>query len=208
MLLAAGAAPHSGRRSRARRVTRRQIHNVTYDSGTRPRSCGFAALRRGVAQEGVSLPKRSRGCTRARVNQPPFGGERPPPLVRPDSEEVPPPGFALSARDAIEVADRTDVVQDERADHATIRTAAFERADRSQVEYFAGAGPGREEVAFVIVDGSDGTVDEAWHDHQVETPLARMLVAGEVRDGKKVHLDVRGGELKFEVESRKAVRAS
>ena len=43
---------------------------------------------------------------------------------------------------------------------------------------------------------------------EVETPLARMLVAGEVRDGKKVHLDFRGGELKFEVESPKAVRAS
>jgi len=43
---------------------------------------------------------------------------------------------------------------------------------------------------------------------EVETPLARMLVAGEVRDGKKVLMDVRGGELKFEVESQKAVRAS
>jgi ATP-dependent Clp protease ATP-binding subunit ClpB len=43
---------------------------------------------------------------------------------------------------------------------------------------------------------------------EVETPLARMLVAGEVRDGKKVQLDFRGGELKFEVESPKAVRAS
>jgi len=43
---------------------------------------------------------------------------------------------------------------------------------------------------------------------EVETPLARMLVSGEVRDGKKVLVDVRSGELKFEVESQKAVRAS
>jgi len=43
---------------------------------------------------------------------------------------------------------------------------------------------------------------------EVETPLARMLVAGEVRDGKKVVLDFRAGALKFEVESPKAVRAS
>jgi len=43
---------------------------------------------------------------------------------------------------------------------------------------------------------------------EVETPLARMLVAGEVRDGKKVQLDFRAGALKFEVESPKAVRAS
>src|SRR6185369_8885372 len=41
---------------------------------------------------------------------------------------------------------------------------------------------------------------------EVETPLARMLVAGEVRDGKTVHLDVRKGEMVFEVESPKAVR--
>ena len=43
---------------------------------------------------------------------------------------------------------------------------------------------------------------------EVETPLARMLVAGEIRDGKTVHLDVRKGEMVFEVESPKAVRAS
>jgi ATP-dependent Clp protease ATP-binding subunit ClpB len=43
---------------------------------------------------------------------------------------------------------------------------------------------------------------------EVETPLARMLVAGEVRDGKKVRLDARAGALVFETESPKAVRAS
>ena len=43
---------------------------------------------------------------------------------------------------------------------------------------------------------------------EVETPLARMLVAGEVRDGKNVYLDAHDGALKFQVESPKAVRAS
>jgi ATP-dependent Clp protease ATP-binding subunit ClpB len=43
---------------------------------------------------------------------------------------------------------------------------------------------------------------------EVETPLARMLVAGEVRDGQKVHLDMRKDSLVFEVESRKALQAS
>jgi len=43
---------------------------------------------------------------------------------------------------------------------------------------------------------------------EVETPLARMLVAGEIRDGKKVRLDFRKEALEFEVESPKAVRAS
>src|SRR5690242_8648480 len=43
---------------------------------------------------------------------------------------------------------------------------------------------------------------------EVETPLARMLVGGEIRDGKKVRLDFRKDQLTFEVESPKAVRAS
>jgi ATP-dependent Clp protease ATP-binding subunit ClpB len=43
---------------------------------------------------------------------------------------------------------------------------------------------------------------------EVETPLARMLVGGEIRDGKKVLLDFRKDALVFEVESPKAVRAS
>jgi len=43
---------------------------------------------------------------------------------------------------------------------------------------------------------------------EVETPLARMLVGGEVGDGKTVHLDFRKDELVFEVESPKAARAS
>jgi ATP-dependent Clp protease ATP-binding subunit ClpB len=43
---------------------------------------------------------------------------------------------------------------------------------------------------------------------EVETPLARMLVAGEVRDGKRVRLDLDAGSLVFAVESPKAVSAS
>ena len=43
---------------------------------------------------------------------------------------------------------------------------------------------------------------------EVETPLARMLVAGEIRDGKKILLDMRNETLVFQVESPKAVRAS
>jgi ATP-dependent Clp protease ATP-binding subunit ClpB len=40
---------------------------------------------------------------------------------------------------------------------------------------------------------------------EVETPLARRLVAGEIRDGQKVLVSERNGGLNFEVES--AVRA-
>jgi len=43
---------------------------------------------------------------------------------------------------------------------------------------------------------------------EIETPLARMLVGGEIRDGGKVRLDFRKDQLTFEVESPEAVRAS
>src|SRR5262249_44040920 len=43
---------------------------------------------------------------------------------------------------------------------------------------------------------------------EVETPLARKLVAGEVRDGQAVRADVRNHELVLEVESPVAAKAS
>jgi len=36
---------------------------------------------------------------------------------------------------------------------------------------------------------------------EVETPLARRLVAGEIRDGQSVHVDEKRGELVFEIDS-------
>ncbi len=43
---------------------------------------------------------------------------------------------------------------------------------------------------------------------EVETPLARKLVAGEIRDGQKVYLDERGQEMVFEIESPARAQAS
>ena len=43
---------------------------------------------------------------------------------------------------------------------------------------------------------------------ELETPLARKLVGGEVKDGQKVVADVRGGEMLLNVESKDAVFAS
>jgi ATP-dependent Clp protease ATP-binding subunit ClpB len=43
---------------------------------------------------------------------------------------------------------------------------------------------------------------------EVETPLARKLVAGEIRDGQKVRLDARDHQMMFEVESGASVQAS
>jgi hypothetical protein len=63
------------------------------------------------------------------ADEPPFGGETPPPLVHPPSERVAPPGFRLSARQAIRVADRAPAVAAERASGA-LHAVALERGDR------------------------------------------------------------------------------
>jgi len=107
------------------------------------------------------------------ANEPPFGGELPPPLVRPSSERRPSAGFELSGREAIRIADGAEAVRDERAESPQMRPVAFERGGDWQVSYFAGSGPGRTEVAQAVVDDESGRVLGAWHDHQLNAPLAR-----------------------------------
>ena len=101
--------------------------------------------------------------------QSPFGGELPPQLVEPESQTRPPPGFEVSAEEAIGIADATDVVQAELAESPGAEPRALIRGDRWQVEYVDGDA----RVAEVIVDGSTGQVIEAWRDFQVGSPLAR-----------------------------------
>src|SRR5262245_31626209 len=48
------------------------------------------------------------------ADQAPFGGEPIPRLIAPQSLDQPPPGFRLSAREAISIAEGTDEVQRER----------------------------------------------------------------------------------------------
>jgi Glycosyltransferase family 87 len=107
------------------------------------------------------------------ANEPPFGGQLPPPLVRPPAENRPPPRFRLSAREAIRIADRASAVEDERAQSPGMRPVAFERGADWQVNYFTGSGSSRTEVAQAIVDDATGELVGAWHDHQLFTPLAR-----------------------------------
>ncbi|HEY7150137.1 MAG TPA: glycosyltransferase 87 family protein [Solirubrobacterales bacterium] len=107
------------------------------------------------------------------ADEPPFGGELPPPLVRPPSENRPPPGFRLSAAEAIRLANRASPVSDERAESPEMRPVAFERGSSWQVNYFTGSGSSRTEVAQAIVDDATGGLLGAWHDHQLFTPLAR-----------------------------------
>jgi Glycosyltransferase family 87 len=107
------------------------------------------------------------------ADEPPFGGELPPPLERPASLSKPPAGFELGAREAIRIANQADAIADERAQSPGMRRIAFERGTDWQVSYFTGAEANRTEVAQAIVDGSTGELLGAWHDTQLANPLAR-----------------------------------
>ncbi len=107
------------------------------------------------------------------ADEPPFGGHLPPPLVQPPSHTRPPPGFRLSAVDAIEAADRAPAVRAERAQTPEMRPAAFERGRDWQVSYYVGSDGARTEVAEAIIGGDTGVLVGAWHDHQLDDPLAR-----------------------------------
>jgi hypothetical protein len=107
------------------------------------------------------------------ADEPPFGGQLPPPLERPQSLTRPPAGFDLSAKEAIAVANGADAVRDERGQSPGMYPIAFERGDEWQVSYFTGSEANRTEVAQAIVDGRTGELLGAWHDTQLTDPLAR-----------------------------------
>lgn len=93
-----------------------------------------------------------------------------PELKTPESQVVPPPGYELSARQAIRIASRSEVVRAERREHDDFRPAAYTRGPgRWQVSWF----DGDDEVAQARVDDSLGLVLEAWTGHQVAWSMAR-----------------------------------
>jgi hypothetical protein len=102
--------------------------------------------------------------------QPPFGGERPPTLAAPDSLTEPPPGFAISAQRAIELAGASETVREQLGETPGAEPQALIRGPRWQLNYVVDGG---QRVAEVIVDGSSGAIDEAWRDQQLGAPLAR-----------------------------------
>jgi hypothetical protein len=122
-----------------------------------------------VALGALALPAPA-GAEENPAMQPPFGGERPPPLVDAESPSVRPPGFTLTAAEAAAVAERTEVVRAELAESQDAEPRVFERGERWQVSWFD---PDGREVAQVIVDGASGEVVEAWRDFQVGSELAR-----------------------------------
>ena len=64
-------------------------------------------------------------------------------------------------------------MRDERAESPEMRAIAFERGADWQVSYFTGSAGSRAEVAQAVVDDQTGQVLGAWHDQQLDAPLAR-----------------------------------
>lgn len=118
------------------------------------------------------------------AGQPPFGAEPPAELREPG---VPPgqapPGFRLTPREAISIADATPTVEAELGESPTAEPEALLRGpDRWQIGYFDSGGT---QVAQVVIEDPTGEVAEAWRDHQVEVKLARGYedaVAGNVSE--------------------------
>jgi hypothetical protein len=117
----------------------------------------------------LALPAPAARAADNPAEQSPFGGQLPPQLTKPGSQTIPPSGFEVSAAEAIEIAAATEVVREELGESPQAKATAWVRGDRWQVSYEDDGA----EVAQVIVDGDDGSVDEAWRDYQVETHLAR-----------------------------------
>jgi hypothetical protein len=116
------------------------------------------------------------------AGQPPFGAEPLAPLQLVVSPDVAPPGFELTAGEAVAIADGAPEVEAEREESPAMRPRAFTRgSDRWQIDYVVGG----EAVAQAVVDDRTGTVVESWRDHQVEVKLARGYedaVAGDVSE--------------------------
>lgn len=116
------------------------------------------------------------------ADQPPFGGQQPPPLKLPRSRAQAPRGYELSAAAAIRIARGTEAVHEERGESPSMKPRPYlQRPDHWRVSYLADG----IEVAQVLIDDPSGRVLEAWRDHQVEVKLARGYegaVAGEVTE--------------------------
>ncbi len=106
------------------------------------------------------------------AGQPPFGAEPLAPLTEIEDLDRRPPGFRLSAGEAISIAAADETIVAERAESPAMEPVVSTRGDdRWQVDYFVDrdAPP----VAQAVIADSSGTVLEAWRDHQVEVKLAR-----------------------------------
>jgi hypothetical protein len=91
-------------------------------------------------------------------------------LERPEREDVAPPGFTMTAREATAVAGRDDKVRSERTRHEDLRPTAYIRSPgRWQVSWFSGGN----ELVQVQVDDRTGGILESWSGDQVAWRMAR-----------------------------------
>ena len=91
-------------------------------------------------------------------------------LERPARENVAPPGFTLTARQATAIAGRDAKVSRERSRHPRLRPTAYTRSPgRWQVSWFAGGN----ELVQVHVDDRTRAILESWAGHQVAWRMAR-----------------------------------
>jgi hypothetical protein len=116
------------------------------------------------------------------AHQPPFGDEPLAPLHRVTGLGTAPPGFELTAREAIAIADEAPEVEAERGESPEMAPRASTRgADRWQIDYFQDG----VDVAQAVIDDRTGAVIESWRNQQVEVKLARGYedaVAGNVSE--------------------------
>jgi hypothetical protein len=106
------------------------------------------------------------------AEQPPFGGAQLPELSPADS--IPARFVELTPRDALALAEATDVVAAERQESPEMTPEVFHRGGCFwEVRYFTGTGDDRTQVAQVLISDPERGVLEAWRDHQVEVKLAR-----------------------------------
>lgn len=116
------------------------------------------------------LAPTSVGATENPAHQPPFGDEPLAPLERVSDLETVPPGFTLTALEALEFADAAPEVIDERAESPEMVPRISTRGDdRWQIDYFQDGTA----VAQAVIGDRDGDVIEAWRNQQVEVKLAR-----------------------------------
>jgi hypothetical protein len=93
-----------------------------------------------------------------------------PELKTPESQTVAPPGYELTAEQAIRIASRSETIRAARERHDDFRPAAYTRGPgRWQVSWF----DGDREVAQARVDDQLALVLEAWTGNQVAWSMAR-----------------------------------
>ena len=91
-------------------------------------------------------------------------------LERPEREDVAPPGYTLTARQATAIAGRDATVRDERAENPEVEPTAYMRGPgRWQVSWFADG----DEIVQVHVDDRTRAILESWSGDQVAWRMAR-----------------------------------